>query len=51
MSAAQVAGGESGIIVVEGLRNQLPPSLRGIIEHAVALKDFQVQAIRSRPIP
>ncbi|MEU1617310.1 multicopper oxidase family protein [Streptomyces sp. NPDC005722] len=49
MSAAQVAGGESGIIVVDGLRRYLPPALRGITEHVVALKDFQVHgdAIRT----
>ncbi|MFF2958740.1 multicopper oxidase family protein [Streptomyces sp. NPDC057963] len=52
MSAAQVAGGESGVIVVEGLRNHLPPSLRGITEHTVALKDFQVQgdSIKTHPL-
>ncbi|MEW2492735.1 multicopper oxidase family protein [Streptomyces nodosus] len=52
MSAPQVAGGESGIIVVEGLRQHLPPSLRGITEHTVALKDFQVQgdSIKTQPL-
>lgn len=42
-SEAQVAGGESGILVVEGLQDLLPPSLRGITEHTIALKDFQVE--------
>jgi FtsP/CotA-like multicopper oxidase with cupredoxin domain len=43
MSAPQVAGGMSGIIVVDGLKRHLPPALRGITEHVIALKDFQVQ--------
>ncbi|WP_406267012.1 multicopper oxidase domain-containing protein [Actinacidiphila glaucinigra] len=49
MSAAQVAGGESGVIVVDGLRGYLPPALRGITEHVVAPKDFQIHgdAIRT----
>ncbi|MEU4091201.1 multicopper oxidase family protein [Streptomyces sp. NPDC026673] len=42
MSAAQVAGGESGVIIVDGLGRYLPPSLRGITEHVVAFKDFQI---------
>ncbi|WP_243437470.1 multicopper oxidase family protein [Streptomyces sp. FH025] len=42
-SAAQVAGGESGIIIVEGLQQYLPHSLRHITEHTVALKDDQVE--------
>ncbi|WP_327365303.1 multicopper oxidase family protein [Streptomyces sp. NBC_01217] len=52
MSAPQVAGGESGIIVVEGLRNHLPPSLRGITEHTIGLKDFQIQrdSIKTHPL-
>ncbi|MEU3298920.1 multicopper oxidase family protein [Streptomyces sp. NPDC006678] len=41
-SAAQTAGGMSGIIVVDGLDEYLPPSLRNITEHVVALKDFQI---------
>ncbi|MFD7232031.1 multicopper oxidase family protein [Streptomyces sp. NPDC059881] len=41
-SAAQTAGGMSGIIVVDGLDEYLPPSLRDITEHIVALKDFQI---------
>ncbi|MFJ6632275.1 multicopper oxidase family protein [Streptomyces sp. NPDC091376] len=42
LSAAQTAGGMSGIIVVDGLDEYLPPSLRNITEHVVALKDFQI---------
>ncbi|GAA4619932.1 hypothetical protein GCM10023196_001930 [Actinoallomurus vinaceus] len=42
-SAPQVAGGMSGVIVVDGLTDHLPRSLRGITEHVIALKDFQVQ--------
>ncbi|GAA1926775.1 multicopper oxidase family protein [Streptantibioticus ferralitis] len=42
-SAPQVAGGESGIIIVDGLRDYLRPSLRHITEHVIALKDDQVQ--------
>ncbi|MDX3855292.1 multicopper oxidase family protein [Streptomyces sp. AK02-01A] len=43
MSAPQVAGGMSGVIVVDGLKRYLPPALRNITEHVVALKDFQVE--------
>ncbi|MFB6960772.1 multicopper oxidase family protein [Streptomyces sp. NPDC056309] len=52
LSASQVAGGESGIIIVEGLRRHLPPSLRHITEHTIALKDFQIQgnAIKTHPL-
>ncbi|WP_327247612.1 multicopper oxidase family protein [Streptomyces sp. NBC_01320] len=52
LSAAQVAGGESGIIVVEGLRRHLPPALRHITEHTIALKDDQVEgdAIKTSPL-
>ncbi|MFE4334317.1 multicopper oxidase family protein [Streptomyces sp. NPDC056831] len=51
-SAAQVAGGESGVIIVDGLRHYLPPSLHGITEHTIALKDFQVQgdSIKTHPL-
>ncbi|MFE7429196.1 multicopper oxidase family protein [Streptomyces sp. NPDC057545] len=51
LSAAQVAGGESGI-VVDGLNRHLPPSLRHITEHTIALKDFQVEgdAIKTHPL-
>ncbi|MEH1056921.1 multicopper oxidase family protein [Micromonospora sp. CPCC 206171] len=43
LSEAQVAGGASGIIIVDGLKKYLPPELRDIPEHVVALKDFQVE--------
>lgn len=43
LSAPQVAGGLSGLIVVGGLRRHLPPALRRITEHVIALKDDQVQ--------
>ncbi|MEU6220831.1 multicopper oxidase family protein [Streptomyces sp. NPDC047022] len=51
-SAAQVAGGESGIIIVDGLRKYLPTSLRTITEHVIALKDDQVlgDAIKIYPL-
>ncbi|MEU1442581.1 multicopper oxidase family protein [Streptomyces mirabilis] len=42
LSAPQTAGGMSGLIVVDGLDRYLPAPLRGITEHAVALKDFQL---------
>jgi suppressor of ftsI len=43
MSGPQVAGGMSGVIVVDGLKRYLPLGLRHITEHVIALKDFQVQ--------
>ncbi|MFJ2028913.1 multicopper oxidase family protein [Streptosporangium sp. NPDC087985] len=43
ISGPQVAGGMSGVIVVDGLKRYLPPALRTITEHVIALKDFQVQ--------
>jgi FtsP/CotA-like multicopper oxidase with cupredoxin domain len=43
ISAPQVGGGMSGVIVVDGLQRYLPPSLRTITEHVIGLKDFQVQ--------
>ncbi|MGW5362907.1 multicopper oxidase family protein [Actinopolymorpha pittospori] len=51
-AAPQVLGGMSGIIIVDGLRRHLPPGLRTIEEHVVALKDFQLEddAIRSENI-
>ncbi|MFF4733971.1 multicopper oxidase domain-containing protein, partial [Streptomyces mirabilis] len=42
LSAPRTAGGMSGLIVVDGLDRYLPAPLRGITEHAVALKDFQL---------
>ncbi|MFC0597866.1 multicopper oxidase family protein [Streptomyces palmae] len=52
LAEPQVAGGESGVIVVAGLRRHLPPALRGITEHTIALKDFQVEgdAIKTRDL-
>ncbi|MEW1657573.1 multicopper oxidase family protein [Streptomyces sp. NPDC093707] len=52
LSAPQVAGGESGLLVVEGLKRHLPASLRHITEHTIALKDFQVagDAIKTHPL-
>lgn len=51
-AAPQVAGGTSGIIIVDGLRKYLPRDLRGITEHVIALKDFQLHgnSIRTRPL-
>ncbi|MFE2601411.1 multicopper oxidase family protein [Streptomyces sp. NPDC059396] len=46
ITAAQTAGGMSGIIVVEGLKQYLPKPLRNITERTVALKDFQIQGDR-----
>jgi FtsP/CotA-like multicopper oxidase with cupredoxin domain len=43
VSAPQVAGGMSGVIIVDGLNQYLPPDLRDITEHVIALKDFQVE--------
>lgn len=40
-TASQVFGGLSGMIVVEGLQDRLPPELRNITEHFIALKDFR----------
>ena len=42
LAEEQVFGGMSGFIEVEGLKSLLPKSLRGITEHYVGLKDFQV---------
>jgi suppressor of ftsI len=49
ISAPQVAGGMSGIIIVDGLQQYLPPNLRHLTEHVIALKDFQLEgdAIRT----
>lgn len=43
ISAAQVAGGMAGIIIVDGLQQYLPSALRDLTERVIALKDFQVQ--------
>ncbi|MER6566877.1 multicopper oxidase family protein [Streptomyces sp. NPDC001093] len=42
-SAPQVAGGMSGILIVDGLQQYLPANLHHITEHVIALKDFQLQ--------
>ncbi|MFJ6141755.1 multicopper oxidase family protein [Kitasatospora sp. NPDC092286] len=42
-SASQVAGGESGIIIVDGLREYLPHPLKDITERVIALKDDQTE--------
>jgi FtsP/CotA-like multicopper oxidase with cupredoxin domain len=42
LTAPQVAGGNSGIIIVDGLKKYLPPRLRTITERVIALKDFQI---------
>ncbi|MFD7288977.1 multicopper oxidase family protein [Streptomyces sp. NPDC059863] len=51
-SAAQVAGGQSGLIIIDGLRKYLPPALKNITERVVALKDNQIQgdAIKVNPL-
>ena len=33
----------SGVIIVDGLKQYLPPDLRNITEHTIGLKDFQVE--------
>ncbi|WP_234376904.1 multicopper oxidase family protein [Streptomyces sp. TP-A0356] len=43
ISAPQVAGGMAGVIVVDGLQQYLPPALRHLTEHVIALKDFQIE--------
>ncbi|MFF3910561.1 multicopper oxidase family protein [Streptomyces sp. NPDC001848] len=42
-SAPQVAGGMSGILIVDDLQQYLPANLRHITEHVIGLKDFQLQ--------
>lgn len=42
LTAPQVGGGLSGILIVDGLTQYLPPELRHITEHVIALKDFQI---------
>jgi FtsP/CotA-like multicopper oxidase with cupredoxin domain len=41
---AQVFGGMSGVIIVDGLQDLMPAPLRGIADHVFALKDFQVDS-------
>lgn len=49
-TAPQVAGGLSGVIIVDGLTQYLPPELRHLTEHVIALKDFQIDgdAVKTR---
>jgi suppressor of ftsI len=42
LALEQVFGGLSGVIVIDGLQEELPPDLQGIDEHLFALKDFQL---------
>jgi suppressor of ftsI len=42
LSSGQVSGGLSGLIVIEGIEDRLPPRLRGITQRQVALKDVSV---------
>lgn len=42
LSEEQVFGGLSGLIIVNGLEQLLPPDLRGVQDVALALKDAQV---------
>ncbi|WP_222721173.1 multicopper oxidase family protein [Actinomadura sp. HBU206391] len=46
--ASEVMDGMSGIIVIDGLRRHLPPGLRKITEHVIALKDVRGQAGAAR---
>jgi FtsP/CotA-like multicopper oxidase with cupredoxin domain len=52
MSAPQVAGGMSGVLIVDGLQQYLPPNLRHLTEHVIALKDFQLEgdAVRTQDL-
>jgi suppressor of ftsI len=43
LALEQVFGGMSGVIIIDGLQDQLPPDLQGIGEHLFALKDFQLE--------
>jgi suppressor of ftsI len=42
LALEQVFGGMSGVIVIDGLQEQLPANLQGIDEHLFALKDYQL---------
>jgi suppressor of ftsI len=42
LALEQVFGGMSGVIVIDGLREKLPPDLQGIDEQLFALKDYQL---------
>ena len=39
----QVFSGMSGVLLVDGLTERLPPALRGLPDHLVALKDLQLK--------
>jgi suppressor of ftsI len=39
----QVFSGLAGVIVVDGLKERLPPALRNVPDHVLALKDLQVR--------
>lgn len=43
LSEGEVFGGLSGMLVVTGLTDLLPPSLQNVQQHYLALRDFQVQ--------
>ena len=43
LTEEQVFAGLSGVLIVAGLRHRLPPPLRAIPQHLVALKDLQVR--------
>ncbi|MFB7055316.1 multicopper oxidase family protein [Streptomyces vinaceus] len=51
-SAAQVAGGESGVLIIDDLRQYLPRDLKNITEHTIGLKDDQVDgdSIKTSPL-
>jgi suppressor of ftsI len=42
LALEQVFGGMSGVIIIDGIRERLPPDLQGIDERLFALKDFQL---------
>jgi suppressor of ftsI len=42
LALEQVFGGMSGVIIIDGIREKLPPDLQGIEERLFALKDFQL---------
>ncbi|MFK0017287.1 multicopper oxidase family protein [Streptomyces sp. NPDC091027] len=51
-SAAQVAGGESGVLIIDDLRQYLPRDLKYVTEHTIGLKDDQVDgdSIKTSPL-
>jgi FtsP/CotA-like multicopper oxidase with cupredoxin domain len=46
---SQLFGGMSGVVIVDGLQDVLPPELRDVPDHVFALKDFQVDAKNEIP--